>query len=72
MPGGMNGQQLAEAAREKHPSLKVLYTSGYAEAGIVRKGGFEPDHNLLNKPYRRAQLAAAIRKVLDGGNETAG
>lgn len=67
MPGGMNGQQLAEAARQKHPALKVLYTSGYAEAGIIRRGGLEPDHNLLSKPYRRAQLAAAIRKVLDGG-----
>jgi len=29
MPGGMNGQQLAEAVRKIDPGMKVLFTSGY-------------------------------------------
>ncbi|HSP80910.1 MAG TPA: response regulator, partial [Myxococcaceae bacterium] len=35
MPGGMNGRQLADAAKELRPELKVLFTSGYTENAIV-------------------------------------
>ena len=64
MPGGMSGQQLAEAALELHPSLPVLYTSGYAEDVIVHNGRLDPGVQLLSKPYRRAELANKVRLVL--------
>ena len=65
MPGGMGGRELADAARKLRPSLKVLFTSGYTENSIVHQGRLDPGVKLLNKPYRREQLAAKIREVLD-------
>lgn len=65
MPGGMNGRQLAEVVRGFRPSLKVLFTSGYTENAIVHHGRLDPGVELLSKPYRRKELAAKVRKVLD-------
>jgi PAS domain S-box-containing protein len=64
MPSGMNGRELADAARALRPGLKVLFTSGYTENAIVRHGRLDPGIELLNKPYRREQLAEKVRKVL--------
>lgn len=65
MPGLMNGRQLADRARELRPELKVLFTSGYTENAIVHHGRLDRGVHLLNKPYRRQELAAKVRKVLD-------
>ncbi|MEE7476816.1 hybrid sensor histidine kinase/response regulator [Methylobacterium hispanicum] len=66
MPGGMNGVALAREARRRQPRLKVLLTTGYAEASLERTdiGGSEFD--LLNKPYRRTDLIRRVRAILDG------
>ena len=64
MPGGMNGRQLADAIRKRHPSLNVLYTSGYTENAIVHHGRLDPGVALLNKPYRKSDLARKIRDAL--------
>jgi CheY-like chemotaxis protein len=63
MPDGMNGRDLARAARERRQALKVLLTSGYSET-FVRNGG-EAYPPLLSKPYRKEQLARRIREILD-------
>lgn len=65
MPNGMNGHDLIAAARAMRPDLKVLLTSGYSEQ-FIKTSDSSPDARLLNKPYRRETLAAAIRAVLDG------
>lgn len=65
MPGGMGGRDLAEAARAFNPAIKVLFTSGYTENSIVHNGKLDRGVDLLSKPYRREQLAAKVRKVLD-------
>ncbi|MEQ9040024.1 MAG: PAS domain S-box protein [Silicimonas sp.] len=65
MPGGMGGRELAEAARKLHPSLKILFTSGYTENSIVHNGRLDKGVKLLSKPYRREHLARKIREVLD-------
>lgn len=65
MPGGMGGRELADAARALRPDLKVLFTSGYTENSIDHNGRIDSSFELLSKPYRRDQLAAKIRKVLD-------
>lgn len=64
MPGGMNGRELADAARSVRPRLPVLFTSGYTENAVVHHGRLDPGVHLLQKPYRRQQLAAKIRQVL--------
>lgn len=66
MPGGMNGPQLAELAQGVRPALKVLYTSGYTENAIVHQGRLDKGVQLLNKPYRRAELAQKVRLALAG------
>lgn len=66
MPGGMNGPQLVEAAHGVRPQLKVLYTSGYTENAIVHQGRLDKGVHLLNKPYRRAELARKVRLALSG------
>ncbi len=65
LPGGMNGRQLADEALTKYPTLKVLYTTGYTENAVVHHGKLDLGVELLSKPYRRADLARHIRKVLD-------
>lgn len=65
MPGTMNGRQLADLARQLRPGIKVLFTSGYTENAIVHHGRLDRGVHLLNKPYRRQELAAKVRKVLD-------
>lgn len=66
MPGGMNGPQLVEAAHHVRPQLKVLYTSGYTENAIVHQGRLDKGVHLLNKPYRRVELAQKVRLALSG------
>lgn len=65
MPGGMNGKELASWAVARDPGLKVLFTSGYTENAIVHHGRLDPGVELLTKPYRRQELAAKLRSVLD-------
>ncbi len=67
MPGGMNGRQLAEAAWQLFPDMPVLFTSGYTENAIVHHGRLDRGVQLLNKPYRRQDLAAKVRAVLKEG-----
>ncbi len=68
MPGTMNGRQLAELACQLRPGTRVLFTSGYTENAIVHHGRLDRGVHLLNKPYRRQELAAKVRKVLDEPN----
>ena len=71
MPNGMGGQDLLRKAREQRPGLKGLFASGYSENFIKGPGDADQDAPLLNKPYRKQKLAAAIRGVLDGGGVNA-
>jgi CheY-like chemotaxis protein len=65
MPGGMNGKELADAALQLHPELKVLLTSGYSEDVLMEQGRIASELPLLTKPYTRAELAAALRGALN-------
>ena len=67
LSGGMNGRQLAERAASRSPDLKILYMSGYTENAIVHHGRLDSGVELLQKPFRRADLARAVRKVLAAG-----
>ena len=62
MPGGMNGDELAEAALTVRPNIKVLFTSGYAEPAVARQG--LGAGAWLKKPYTAAELAEKIREIL--------
>jgi len=65
MPGGMNGYELAEKAADLFPGLKVLMTSGFTSKNIQETRLAQHTGILLNKPYRKEQLAQRIRETLD-------
>ncbi len=65
LPGGMNGQQLAEEVRKVDARVKVLFTSGYPAFAFEHLGLDEMDNlRLLRKPYRSMDLKAALADVL--------
>lgn len=72
MPGGLDGGELAEQARQIRPGLKVLFTSGFTDEAILQRGRLDPGTPLLKKPYRRSALALKLRSVLDDGSRESG
>ena len=65
MPGGWNGYTLAKHALERWPALKVLLTSGFPETRLGTDSQASGNMRLLTKPYRRDDLAGAVREILD-------
>ena len=59
---GMNGVELAHEARRLRPGIPVLLTSGYE-----REMTADAPYELLRKPYRREELARALRVAVAGG-----
>ena len=65
LPGGMNGRQVADAARALRPSLKILFITGYAENAVVGNGHLDPGMAVLTKPFVMDDLAAKIRSLIE-------
>jgi CheY-like chemotaxis protein len=64
MPGALRSPELARKAKERLPTVAVLFTSGYSQNAIVHGGRLDPGVELLAKPYTREALARKIRHVL--------
>jgi signal transduction histidine kinase/DNA-binding response OmpR family regulator len=64
LPGGMNGRQLADAARVRRPALKVLFITGYAENAVFGNGVLEPGMQVIPKPFAMEVLANRIRTMI--------
>lgn len=64
MPGPVRSTDLARQAKELHPGIKVLFTSGYTQNAIVHGGRLDAGVELISKPYRREDLAKKIRSLL--------
>ena len=56
---GMNGRQVADAARQHRPDLKILFITGYAENAAMANGFLEPGMEMVTKPFAVDALAAA-------------
>jgi signal transduction histidine kinase/DNA-binding response OmpR family regulator len=65
MPGNVSTRDMARAAKEIHPRLQVLFTSGYTSNSIVHDGRLDDGVSLLSKPYTKDELARKTRSVLD-------
>ena len=61
----VNGRRLAEMARERRPSLKVLFTTGYSRNAVVHNGVLDPGVAFLPKPFTVEQLSRKVREVLE-------
>ena len=64
LPGGMNGRQMADAARADRPELKVLFITGYAENAAIGNGHLEPGMHVLTKPFAMDTLASRIEFLI--------
>jgi CheY-like chemotaxis protein len=66
LPGGMNGRQVADAARATRPDLKVLFVTGYAENAAVGNGHLEPGMEVITKPFVMTEFGNKVRDMIDG------
>ncbi len=64
LPGGMNGRQLADAARVRRPDLKVLFITGYAESAVIGEGQLKPGMHVLTKPFSLETLGSRISEII--------
>ena len=67
MPGRLTGITLAGELRTLDPRLKIILTSGYASPSNFPENFEYLGIELISKPFRKAELSALIRTVLDGG-----
>jgi PAS domain S-box-containing protein len=64
LPGGMNGRQVADAARVIRPGLKVLFITGYAESAALSHSHLEPGMQVVTKPFSLGALAQRIKGLI--------
>jgi len=62
---GLNGRQLADAARERRPDLKILFMTGYAENATIANGFLDPGMSMMTKPFAIDALATRIRSIIE-------
>ena len=65
LPGGMNGRQLADAARAIRDELKVLFITGYAENAVLNHGHLAHGMDVLTKPFAMDTLGQRIRGMME-------
>ena len=66
LPGGFNGRQVADAARQTRPDLKVLFVTGYADNAAVGNGVLDPGMAVITKPFPMTALALRVREMIEG------
>ncbi|TZG28146.1 PAS domain-containing protein [Sphingomonas montanisoli] len=65
LPGGMNGRQVADAARVYRSALKVLFITGFAENAAVGNGLLAPGMEVITKPFAMNALSNKIRDLME-------
>ena len=65
LPGGMNGRQVADAARVVRPRLKVLFITGYAENAVLSHGHLDPGMHVMTKPFELDTLARRAKELIE-------
>lgn len=65
LPGGLNGRQVADAARLTRPDLKVLFVTGFAENAAVGNGHLEPGMEVVTKPFVMTELANKVADMIE-------
>lgn len=64
LPEGLNGRQVADAARAMRPGLRVLFITGYAEKVVFGGDGLDHDMQILTKPFAMDDLAARVKAMM--------
>jgi CheY-like chemotaxis protein len=64
---GLNGRQIAEAARLLRPDLKILFMTGYAESAALAEGFLEHGMAMIVKPFAMDAMVEAIQGIFQEG-----
>lgn len=64
MPG-LSGPDLAQELAVLRSDMKVLFTSGYADDALAKRGILATNHAFLEKPFTRDTLISKVRELLD-------
>ncbi len=64
MPG-MSGGSLADRLERLRQGLPILFTSGFTDEDVIRRGLLEKNRPFLQKPSTPRELARKVRTVLD-------
>lgn len=64
LPGGLNGRQVADAARQSRPDLHILFVTGYAENAVLNHGHVERGMQVLTKPFAVDDLIRRVTTLL--------
>ena len=62
-----NGREVYEEVRKLHPGARFIFTSGYNDEIIHKKGMLDGDIDFLMKPIGRRELLEKVREVIDRG-----
>ena len=68
MPGGTTGLDIARIAAQRWPLVRIVLTSGFPQAHFSDEVAFLGNLRMLSKPYRKEELARALREALDGAS----
>jgi CheY-like chemotaxis protein len=60
-----SGPEVADQVRTAHPSVGVLFVSGYTADAVATHGAGEQGTSFLQKPFTGRQLGRCVRDVLD-------
>lgn len=71
LPSGMNGRQLADAARVSRPHLNVLFVTGYAENAVLNHGHLDHGMHVMTKPFQMDSFARRVKTLIGKPDETA-
>jgi CheY-like chemotaxis protein len=66
LPNGLNGRQVADAARSVNPRLKVLFITRFAENAAIGNGHLDSGMTVSTKPFVNTVLANKVRQLIDG------
>ncbi|MEQ1941679.1 ATP-binding protein [Mesorhizobium sp. VNQ89] len=68
LPGGMNGRQVADAARVSRPGMEVLFVTGYAENAVLSHGHLDAGMHVITKPFQMDVFARRVKELIAKGS----
>ena len=64
LPGGMNGRQLADAARQRRPELKVLFVTGFDASAVVANALMNDGMEVMTKPFAMSAFQSRVEGMM--------
>lgn len=64
LPNGMNGRQVADAARAERPGLQVLFITGYAENAVLNHGHLDQGMHVMTKPFVAETFGRRVKELV--------